>query len=50
MIYNAINRSNDTTESQKEKKTSFNAHSQYFQSRITGLNKVVIKKLSYVKV
>ena len=50
MIYNAINRSNDTTESQKEIKTSFNAHFQYFQSRITGLNKVVIKKLSYVKV
>ena len=26
MIYNNRNRSNDTTESEKEKKTSFNAH------------------------
>ena len=26
MIYNTRNRSNDTTESQKEKKTCFNAH------------------------
>ena len=26
MIYNTRNRNNDTTESQKEKKTCFNAH------------------------
>ena len=41
MIYNTRNRSNDTTESQKEKKkTSFNARFQYSQSKITGLNKM----------
>ena len=40
MIYNTRNRSNDTTESQKEKKTCFNAHFQYSQSKITGLNKM----------
>ena len=34
MIFNTRNRSNDTTESQKEKKTSFNAHFQYSQSKI----------------
>ena len=52
MIYNTRNRSNDTTESQKEKKICFNAHFQHSQSRIAGLNKkdMVIKKLSYVKV
>ena len=37
MIYNTRNRSNDTTESQKEKKTCFNAQFQYSQSKITGL-------------
>ena len=40
MIYNTRNRSNDTTEGQKEKKTCFNAHFQYSQSKITGLNKM----------
>ena len=40
MIYNTRNRSNDTTESQKEKKTCFKAHFQYSQSKITGLNKM----------
>ena len=33
MIYNTRNRSNDTTESQKEKKTCFNAHFQYSQAK-----------------
>ena len=33
MIYNTRNRSNDTAESQKEKKTCFNAHAQYNQSK-----------------
>ena len=28
MIYNTRNRSNDTTESEKEKKTCFNAHTE----------------------
>ena len=36
MIYNTRNRSNDTTESQKEKKTCVNAHFQ----KITELNKM----------
>ena len=40
MIYNTRNRSNDTTESQKEKKTCFNAHFQHSQSNTMGLNKV----------
>ena len=40
------NQSKGTTESQKEKKSYFNAHFQYSQSKITGLN----KNLSYVKV
>ena len=40
MIYNTRNRSNDTTESQKEKNTCFNAHFRYSQSKITGLNKM----------
>ena len=35
MIYDTTNRSNDTTESQKEKKTCFNAHFPYSQSKIT---------------
>ena len=34
MMYNTINRSNDATESQIEKKTCFNAHFQYSQSKI----------------
>ena len=40
MIYNTRNRSNDTAESQEEKKTCFNAHFQYSQSKITGVNKI----------
>ena len=40
MIYNTRNRSNDATESQKEKKNCFNAHFQYSQSKITRLNKM----------
>ena len=35
MIYNTRNRGNVTTESQREKKTSFNAQFQYSQSKIT---------------
>ena len=38
MVYNTRNRRNDTTESRKENKTCFNDHSQYSQSKITGLN------------
>ena len=49
MIYNTRNRNNNTTERQKEKKACFNAHFQYSESKITGLNKMFIKKLSYVK-
>ena len=37
MIYNTRNRSDDTAESQKEKKACFNAHFQYSQSKMTGL-------------
>ena len=40
MIYNTRNRSDDTTESQKEKKTCFNAHFQYSQSKIMIPNKM----------
>ena len=40
MIYNTRNPSNEKTESQNEKKTCFNAHFQYIQSKITGLNKM----------
>ena len=50
MIYNTRNWSNDTTESQKEKKTCFNAHFQYCQSNITGLNKIwSLKSLAMLK-
>ena len=52
MIYNTRKRkrSNDTTESQKEKKTCFNAHFQYSQSKITGLNKMwLLKSLAVLK-
>ena len=38
MIYNNRNRSNDTTESQKEKRR-FDAHFQSSQSKIMGLRK-----------
>ena len=37
MIYNKRNRSNDTTESQEEKKACFNTHFQYSQSKVMGL-------------
>ena len=40
MIYNTRNRSNDTSESQKEKNTCFNAQLQYNQSKITELSKM----------
>ena len=50
MIYNTRNRSNDKTESQKEKKTSFNAYFQYSQSKITGINKMwSLKRLAMLK-
>ena len=50
MISNTRNWSNDTTESQKEKKTCFNAHFQYSQSKITVLNKMwSFKSLSILK-
>ena len=60
MIYNTTNRSNYTTESQKEKKTCINAHAggkwnlnsniykQIWKVYVLGIN-VVIKNLSYVK-
>ena len=37
MAFHTRNRSNDTTESSAEKKSCFNAHFQYRQSKITGL-------------
>ena len=40
MIYNNRNRCNDAAESQREKKTCFDAHFQYSQSKITGLSKM----------
>ena len=47
MIYNTRNQSDETTESQKEKKTCFNAHFQYSQSKITRLNNMwLLKSLS----
>ena len=50
MIYNTRNPSNDTIESQKEKKTFFNAHFQYNQSKITSLNKIwSLKSLAMLK-
>ena len=50
MIYNNRNRSNDTTESQKEKKTCFNALFHYSQSKITGLSKMwSLKRLVMLK-
>ena len=45
MIYNARNWSNDATQSQKEKKTCFNAHFQYSQSKIMGS----LKRLAMLK-
>ena len=60
MIYNTQNRNNDTTKSQKEKKTCFNAHTGgkfTVQCIVNKLERcifleqdVVIKKLSYFKV
>ena len=50
MIQNTKIWSNDTTESLKEKKTCLNAHSQYSQSNITGLNKIwSLKSLAMLK-
>ena len=50
MIYNTRNWSYDTTGSQKEKKTCFNAHLQYSQLKITGLNKMLsLKGLAILK-
>ena len=50
MIYNTRNRSNNTTESQKEKKTCFKAHIQYSQSKITELNRIwSLKSLTMLK-
>ena len=55
MIYDTRNRSNDTTESQTEINTCFNAHFPYSQSKITD-NKCVYSskkmwsKLNYVEV
>ena len=50
MICNARNRSNDTTECQKEKKTCFNAYFQYSRSNITGLNQMwSLKRLAMLK-
>ena len=48
MIYNARNWSNDTTDSQK--KTCFNVHFQYSQSKITRFNKMwLLKNLAMLK-
>ena len=50
MIYNTRNRSKDTTKSQNEKKTCFNTHFQYSQSKITRLNKMwSLKSLAILK-
>ena len=38
MMYNTRNRSNDTTENQKEKKTCLNVRFQFSQAKIKGLN------------
>ena len=40
MIYNTRNQSNDRTGSWEEKENYFNAHFQYSQSKMTGLNKM----------
>ena len=50
MIDNASNRSNDATESHKEKKTFFNTPFEYSQSKITGLNMMrSLKSLAMLK-
>ena len=50
MIKNTRNQSNDTTETQKEKKTCFNVHFQYSQSKILRLNKMwSLKSLAMLK-
>ena len=50
MIYNTRHRSKDATESQNEKKTCFNAHFQYSQLKITGLDKMwSLKSLAMLK-
>ena len=49
MVYNTRNQSADTTEIRKEKKTCLNAHFQYSQSKVTGLNKTSLKHLAMLK-
>ena len=50
MIYNTRKRRNDTIESQKERKTCFNAHFQYYRLKITGLNRMrSLKSLAMLK-
>ena len=55
MIYYTRNCSNDTAESQKEKKSCFNAHFQCTQSKITdnkrvfSRNKLSLKSLAMLK-
>ena len=45
MIYNTRNRSNDTKESQKEKKTCFNAHNGvYSWNMMWSLNSLALLK------
>ena len=50
MIYNTRKRSNDTIESQKERKTCFNAHFQYYRLKIAGQNRMrSLKSLAMLK-
>ena len=49
MIYNTRNQSNDTTESQREKKNCFNIRFQYSHLKITGPQDMVIKKGSSIE-
>ena len=50
MIYSTRNRSNETTESQREKNTCFNAQFQCSQSKLTKLNKIwSLKSLAMLK-
>ena len=50
MIHDTTNRSNDTTGSEKEKKTCFNAYFQYSQPKIKRLNKAWwLKNLAMLK-
>ena len=53
MIYNTKNRRNGASECKNVKKTCFNAHFQYSQSTIMGLNKILkmwsLKSLAILK-